>query len=330
MLTIAGGILLAILVILTIPLWLPLLGWLLVFAIGIAVIALIASFPEEFLVVGAFIAVIFVAGFISAFFNRRSEERGNKKSDLFLPKKEEENLSSPLGEIKDEFGTPECLAARKDKNQMIDLANKFGITVSESDSRTCIARKIFGVKSEVINPATEIAESDSITSKYHKTFDIKNESTVEVIKNKINPEDDKSETGDEKTSILEKIDQVREKEITRLKDEKKKAEEAKRKEDKLLAEKFLIIKKTLQELQITYAKDEDIDIAVSKLSACLTLGKYSDYSKREISISPSRYDDGFLVTDSHDDDYKNYNCSEKVIDNIVERVGKFLAERDSG
>lgn len=330
MLTIAGGILIAILVVVTFPLWAPLLGWLIVIAfwliVGAIVITLVVNFPEESLVVGIVFAVVFVAGFISEFFNVRSEARKNKKRD-FIHTKIKEELSSAQMKVKMEYITPECLAASKDKIQMINLANELGITVAESDSRTSIARKIFGVKSE-------IAESDSRTSKYRKIFDIKNESTEKIIKGKINIEDDKNETDEEKISILEKIDRVREKEKARLKDEKNKAEEKKRKENELMTERFLIINKALKELKITYAKDKGINIAVSELSALLTLGESSDYSRRTINIHPDRYGKGFYIIDGFEDRYESnehetFNCSEKVIDFIIEEVGKFLAERES-
>ena len=147
-------------------------------------------------------------------------------------------------------------------------------------------------------------------------------------------EDNTNETGKEKNSIFEKIDQVREKEITRLKDEEERAEEAKRKENELLAERFITIKTALQELKLTYTEDEDISVEISELSSRLTLGKFSNYLEREIIIGLNRNDEGFYINDNRndndDDRYRMFDYSEEVIDYIVEQVGKFLAKRGSG
>ena len=152
MLTIAGGILLAFLLIVTAPLWISLLFWLLVialiFGVGFGVFLLIANNPElSATIVGAVIVVflfVMISQVISGCWRRK------KKREVFQKPLEEQNISDT--------------------------------------------------------------------------------------------EDNTNETGKEKNSIFEKIDQVREKEITRLKDEEERAEEAKRKKNELLAERFIMIK----------------------------------------------------------------------------------------
>jgi hypothetical protein len=244
MLTIAGGILLAVLLIVTAPLWISLLFWLLVIAlilgVGFGVFLLIANNPElSTTIVGAVIVVflfVMISQMISGWWERK------KKREVFQKPLEEQNISDT--------------------------------------------------------------------------------------------EDNTNETGKEKNSIFEKIDQVREKEITRLKDEEERAEEAKRKENELLAERFITIKTALQELKLTYTEDEDISVEISELSSRLTLGKFSNYLEREIIIGLNRNDEGFYINDNRndndDDRYRMFDYSEEVIDHIVEQVGKFLAKRGSG
>ena len=251
MLTIAGGILLAFLLIVTAPLWISLLLWLLVIALILGVFLLIANNPElSATIVGAVIVVflfVMISQVISGWWERK------KKREVFQKPLEEQNISDT--------------------------------------------------------------------------------------------EDNTNETGKEKNSIFEKIDQVREKEITRLKDEREKeitrlkdeeerAEEAKRKENELLAERFITIKTALQELKLTYTEDEDISVEISELSSRLTLGKFSNYLEREIIIGLNRNDEGFYINDirndNDDDRYRMFDYSEEVIDHIVEQVGKFLAKRGSG
>ena len=251
MLTIAGGILLAFLLIVTAPLWISLLLWLLVIALILGVFLLIANNPElSATIVGAVIVVflfVMISQVISGWWERK------KKREVFQKPLEEQNISDT--------------------------------------------------------------------------------------------EDNTNETGKEKNSIFEKIDQVREKEITRLKDEREKeitrlkdeeerAEEAKRKKNELLAERFIMIKTALQELKLTYTEDEDISVEISELSSRLTLGKFSNYLEREIIIGLNRNDEGFYINDirndNDDDRYRMFDYSEEVIDHIVEQVGKFLAKRGSG
>mgnify|MGYP001450391496 CR=1 FL=1 len=244
MLTIAGGILLAVLLIVTAPLWISLLFWLLVIAlilgVGFGVFLLIANNPElSATIVGAVIVVflfVMISQMISGWWERK------KKREVFQKPLEEQNISDT--------------------------------------------------------------------------------------------EDNTNETGKEKNSIFEKIDQVREKEITRLIDEEERAEEAKRKENELLAERFITIKTALQELKLTYTEDEDISVEISELSSRLTLGKFSNYLGREIIIGLNRNDEGFYINDNRndndDDRYRMFDYSEEVIDHIVEQVGKFLAKRGSG
>lgn len=253
MLTIAGGIILAVVLIVTAPLWIGISLWLLGIALILGavflVIGLISNNPQEFssLVIGV-IAIFF---FFTIF---KLISGGWKRREII--------------------------------SQMI----------SEWWKRK-IKKKIFQ------KPLNESTDS----------------------------EDNTNETGEEKNSILEKIDQVREKEITRLQDEKKKAEEAKRKENELLAERFITIKTALQELKHTYTEHEGIKVEISEFPARLTLG--FGYSKREIVIGPNQNDEGYYINDDSNDNYddrrRQFDYSEEVIDYVVEQVGKFLAEWES-
>ena len=221
MLTIAGGILLAFLLIVTAPLWISLLFWLLVIAlilgVGFGVFLLIANNPELSATIVGAVIVVFLFVMISQVISgcwRRKKVISQMISGWWERKKKREVFQKPLEE-----------------------------------------------------------------------------------QNISDTEDNTNETGKEKNSIFEKIDQVREKEITRLKDEEERAEEAKRKKNELLAERFIMIKTALQELKLTYTEDEDISVEISELSSRLTLGKFSPYSRREMFIGPNRNDEGFYIKD---------------------------------
>jgi hypothetical protein len=303
MLTIAGGILLAILAISTVGIWLPILMWLLiaifwllvaaiVLGIGYAIVKLVIDYPQESIEFGVFIGSLSLLIFVIMRLQDWWIDKQKKKIDrpYFLEK------------LKDEYGDPNVLDRNKDKNQIIAIARQLGIKVGKYESKSDIAKKIF-----------------SIGVKVNK----------EISKVEINLTEDKDNFGGRGTSLLKKIDQAKDKEITRINDEKEKAKEAKRKENELLVERFFTIKTALEELELTYARDEDIDVSVSERSACLILGKYSTYEQRKLQIEPNPYCEGFYVHGFHDAERRNFDHSEEVVDYIIALVGKFLAERES-
>ncbi len=308
MLTIAGGILLAVLAVYTAGIWLPILMWLLVaifwlliaaivLGVGYAIVNLIIDYPQESIEFGAVIGVFSLFIFIIMRLQDWWIDKRRKKRN----KRNKRNMPDLLEEFRDEFGEPGVLVRNKNKDQIIELARQFEIKVDANDTKYDIAKKL---------------------------FDVKGEASEETLKAGINSGDGKDNVGGEGASLLEKIELAKEKEIIRINDEKKKAEEAKRKENELLAERFFTIKTALEELKLTYANDEDIDVSVSELSACLILGKFSSYSQREIQIEPNPYCEGFSVND-YDEVNRDYDNSEEVVDYIVELVGIFLAERES-
>jgi|FLOH01.1.fsa_nt_gi hypothetical protein len=306
MLTIAGGIILAVVLIVTAGIWLPLLilagFWAVIAIIGISALFLLIFVVPEYLPEGLvkFVEEYWVIAFLLGF------TFGGPYMFVLLGNDAIKDRKVFAGYFLKAMGVI-CLS--------LGLFYLFGIFDCGLDSVNCgwtTEKTIFLIL---------------ITSCLYIFYAQDTKSTATDTLEQL--------TDEENISILGEIDQIKKKEITRLKDDKKKAEEKNRKENELMAERFLIIKKTLQELKIAYAKDEDIDIAVSELSACLTLGKFSSYSQKKINIYTNRNDDGFHI--NYGDDYpydfneynENYNCSEKVIDYIVEQVGKFFAERDS-
>ena len=326
MLTIAGGILLAVLLLVTIGVWLPLLvggvGIALLLAVALAAIVLAVNFPEESLTIGVVFAVLLGVAYIINWLENWRKEKCRKKKILSLAKAEKENLSvplerpkndfiepeeekfsDPLEQLMNEFSTPGGLARSRNKNQMIQLANKFSIEVDENASKTDIARKI---------------------------FDCDNESEDKTINNITSPDDSKSVVDVEKSFLLEQIEQAKKKEIVRLKDESKKAEEKKRKAEEPYIERFLQIKPSLLELKHAYSNDEDINVEIDDFSACLAFRGESDLLSRDIHIDLGDFDESFHITDSkyHYDD-KEFNKPEEAINYIVEQLGKFLAERES-
>ena len=91
-----------------------------------------------------------------------------------------------------------------------------------------------------------------------------------------------------------------------------------------LIKKFSKIKTALQELERTYAKDEDIDVEIFDSKAYLYLGNFS----RSIFIN-STVEENYSIRDSHKTGLQSFITSEEVVGYIVEQVEKFLAEKES-
>jgi hypothetical protein len=156
-----------------------------------------------------------------------------------------------------------------------------------------------------------------------------------ILKTEINPRGRDDAGG---ASLLRKVDQAREKEINRINERnkiieeaKRRKEEDKRKENELLAERFLVVRKALQELKNAYSKDEEIDVSISEFSACLTFGKDLKYNNVRRKIFIELLDDNFFIKDSTcKTDVKRFAYSDEVIDYVGNQVGEFLAKRESG
>ena len=298
------GILLAVLAVYTAGIWLPILMWLLVaifwlliaaivLGVGYAIVNLIIDYPQDSIefgaVIGGFSLLIFIIMRLQDWWIDKRRNKRNKR-----------NMPDLLEEFRDEFGEPGVLVRNKNKGQIIELARQFEIKVDVNDTKYDIAKKL---------------------------FDVKGEASEETLKAGINSGDGKDNVGGEGASLLEKIELAKEKEIIRINNEKKKAEEAKCKENEMLAERFFEIKTALEELKLTYANNEDIYIEVSEFSACLTLhASRTAYHQKTLGIRPNQNDEGFYVHGSFD---KKFNYSDEVIDYILVRIGKFLAEKES-
>ncbi len=376
MLTIAGGIILAVVLIVSAGIWLPLLIWLLVAAVVLGiifgVISLIAIFPQESIAILKFIVGTIIFVYILIFLRYMIDGLQNwwKKRKILRPKPEVENVSDPIEQPKNElyeageevenisglleqpkgefiepesclpwggipvtevqspedalnlleqlkngFASPGGLARNRNKTQMIELASKFGIGIAENDSKADIARKIFSGE---------------------------NESNEGLIENTIKPEEDKNEIGGDRTLLWDKIEEVKKKELARLKDAKEKAEEEKlkkeeeklkkreikRKKNEQLKKRFSKIHTAVMELKSTYSTDKDIRVLVYDFSAHLTLVHDWTITQRTMAIKLDN-NEGFYIKDSNYKKDKKFNGSDEVINYIGEQLGIFLAERES-
>jgi hypothetical protein len=303
MLTIAGGILLAVLAVITVGIWGPMLAWLIVaifwllvaavvLGIGYAVVSVIIDYPQESIEIGTYIGILFFFIFSIAWLQGWWDDKRRKKINKI-------NQPYHLKILRDEFGKPNVLARNKNRNEMIALALRFEVKVDENDTKSDIAKKIFGIKDEA---------------------------NEETLKAGISPAKDRVDVG-ESASILGKIDQVRKKEVARL----NKLANKERNEKKILVERFSKINLVLRDLKQTYSKDEDIDIEVyDNISAYLTMGPDTELYSRDIFIELSDLGEGFRIRDS-EYDYEDtiFDETEGVVDYIVEQVGKYLADRES-
>ena len=307
MLTIAGGIILAIVIIFTIPVWLPLLGYAVIFVIGLAILLgaglLIYNFPEGAAVFAVFIAVIF--GFV--YIGELWEERKSRLKERKRKKINKENIPHRVNALKTDLGSPEVLIRNQSKAEMIEMAKDFEIEFSETSTKREIAEKIF-----------QIGDDES--------HDLEGKLSVEerIEEAKANEISRLNEQKKEASLLLEKMEEAKANETSRLNEQKKKKEEEKKKKDELFIKKFSRIKSTLQELQDNYSNDENISIFVEDYTADLQLGEV------ELKIFTETDDSNdYRIWDDRDE--KNYYFKDpgEVINYIIQAIGKFLAERES-
>ena len=304
MLTIAGGIILAIVIIFTIPVWLPLLGYAVIFVIGLAILLgaglLIYNFPEGAAVFAVFIAVIF--GFV--YIGELWEERKSRLKERKIKKINKENIPNRVNKLKAEM---EVLIRNKSKAEMIEMAKDFEIEFSETGTKREIAEKIFQIGDD---------ESHDLEGKLSVEEGIEEAKANEISR--------LNEHKKEASLLLEKIEEAKANETSRLNEQKKKKEEEKKKKDELFIKKFSRIKSTLQELQDNYSNDENISIFVEDYTADLQLGEV------ELKIFTETDDSNdYRIWDDRDE--KNYYFKDpgEVINYIIQAIGKFLAERES-
>ena len=158
-------------------------------------------------------------------------------------------------------------------------------------------------------------------------------------------------------TLLGKIEKVKEQEKALRIKIKEEAKEEERKRKEYQAQKFSYIKATLQELKHTYAKDKDIDIEVFKSAAVLVLRNSITFATtiifidvRDRALHPeSLFPPDYIVdkqetyshlpinikeekNNHHRGDYytEEFDSPDQLIDYIIENVGRFLAERESG
>ena len=145
MLTIAGGIILAIIIIFTIGIWLPLLIYAVLIVLGLALLLgaglLIYNFPEGAAVFAVFIAVIF--GFV--YIGELWEERKSRLKERKIKKINKENIPHRVNALKTDLGSPEVLIRNQSKAEMIEMAKDFEIEFSETSTKREIAEKIFQI-----------------------------------------------------------------------------------------------------------------------------------------------------------------------------------------
>jgi hypothetical protein len=330
MLTIAGGIILAIIIIFTIGIWLPLLIYAVLFVLGLALLLgaglLIYNFPEGAAVFAVFIAVIFGFVYIGELWEERKsrlKERkikkinkenrelwGKRKSGLKerkIKKINKENIPNRVNKLKADLGSPEVLIRNKSKAEMIEMAKDFEIEFSETGTKREIAEKIFQIGDD---------ESHDLEGKLSVEEGIEEAKANEISR--------LNEQKKEASLLLEKIEEAKVNETSRRNEQKKKKEEEKKKKDELFIKKFSRIKSTLQELQDNYSNDENISIFVEDYTADLQLGEV------ELKIFTETDDSNdYRIWDDRDE--KNYYFKDpgKVINYIIQAIGKFLAERES-
>jgi hypothetical protein len=381
MLTIAGGIILAVIIIVTAGIWLPLLilagFWAVIAIIGIGALFLLifvvpeylpeglVKFVEEYWVVAFFLGFTFGGSYMCVLLGNDAIKDRRVFAGYFLKAMGVICLSSglfflfsgfycgldsvscewttektirfiliasclymfyewatkssaqdpkpiatdSLEQLKDEFATPECLARNNNKNQMIRLASQFRVKVDRNDTKSNIAKKIFGVEGEA---------------------------DEKILKTESNPAEDKDDVGGEAISLAQKIDQAKENEIARIRDETERAEEAKLKKreakfkkNEQLKKRFSKIHTAVMELKRTYSTDKDIRVLVYDFSAHLTLlNDWNIAQQRTMAIKLDN-NEGFYIKDSNYKNYKKFNGSDEVINYIGEQLGIFLAERES-
>ena len=307
MLTIAGGIILAIVIIFTIPVWLPLLGYAVIFVIGLAILLgaglLIYNFPEGAAVFAVFIAVIFGFVYIGELWGKRKsrlKERKRKKIN-------KENIPNRVNALKTDLGSPEVLIRNQSKAEMIEMAKDFEIEFSETSTKREIAEKIFQIGDD---------ESHDLEGKLSVEEGIEEAKANEISR--------LNEQKKEASLLLEKIEEAKANETSRLNEQKKKKEEEKKKKDELFIKKFSRIKSTLQELQNNYSNDENISIFVEDYTADLQLGE------AELKIFTETDDSNdYRIWDDRDEKNYYFKGPGEVINYIIQAIGKFLAERES-
>ena len=313
MLTIAGGIILAIIIILTIGIWLPLLIYIVLIALGLTLLlvagGLIVNFPEGAAVFATLAVVVYALGELWGKWQRRLKEKKLKKTA-------KENIPKRMNTLKGEFVEPGVLMRNRNKNKMTKLAKSFDIELFERDTKREIAEKIFQIgggrsQDKIIkdSPLTKDKEWDS--------------------------EKERLDESEAKISVFEKIERAKAKEVSRLQGMKEKAEEKKRekeekqrKENELIIKNFSRIKSSLQEIGDTYLSDEDIGMEINTSHAVLRYGKKFLYITTKTDTPKKQY----LIINGRDrkGSYpKNYFADpEEIIDYIIHKIGVFLAKRE--
>jgi hypothetical protein len=126
----------------------------------------------------------------------------------------------------------------------------------------------------------------------------------------------------EGTSLLEKIEQVKDKEVARIKIENEKAEKKKQEKEELLKERFSKINQALQKMMHTYSNKDVSIFQYNDYEACITL---HNQPPENITVS-AETDESFCIEDGHQ--IVNFDWSEEVVEYLIERIGKFLAKKE--
>jgi hypothetical protein len=315
MVTIAGGIILAIVIIYTFPIWLPIiLGMGLIaiaFILILAVIGVFSTFPEAGLFTVVVAAVIFGFVYMGELWEKRKSKLEERKKKI-----DKDNIPKRVNALKVDLGSPEVLIRNKSKAEMIAMAKDFEIEFSETDTKREIAEKIFQIGDD---------ESNDLEGKLSVEDRIEEAKENEISR--------LNEQKREASLLLEKIKEAKTNEISRLNEQKKKKEEEGRKNVELLIKKFDRIKSTLEELKQAYLDDNHISIVILDCTENLHLRQAAELELGDAKL------DIFIEQDSPDDyrvwnerEEKNYyfKNSNEVTNHIIQTIGKFLAERESG
>lgn len=135
---------------------------------------------------------------------------------------------------------------------------------------------------------------------------------------------------EENIPLSDKIKLVKEKEITRLKDVREKAENSNNNNENHLIESFSKIRPALNELKQACSNNKGVNVKIHKFSAYISLDGDSGKTEGEIFIEPSNSTEGFCVS-GNIMGYNSivFNSVEESIDYIVGLMGQYLAEKES-
>jgi hypothetical protein len=317
MLTIAGGIILAVVIIYTFPIWLPIILGMGLIAIAsiliLAVVLVFSAYPEAGIYNVVVAAVIFGFVYMGELWEKRKSKLKEREKRKTIDKK---NIPNRVKALKVDLGSPEVLIRNKSKVEMVEMAKEFEIEFSETDTKREIAEKIFQIGGD-------------------ESHDLKLKLSVEerIEEAKANEISRLNEQKKEASSLIEKIEEAKANEISRLNEQKNKKIEEKRKNIEFLTKKFHRIKPALEELKQAYLDDNDISIVLLDCTENLPRYRASELKIGDIEIviyiERNEPEGEYRIWNEGEEENYYFKDPNELINHIIQAIGKFLAERDS-